>query len=146
MHFFYNGMIVDVDMMKVMRYERLKTQCPELAKANDHFLEYLEIGVCLGDLQLNIVLVVPDKRGKKIEYKLQVANYEPKNSSWAFIFLSRGGKKCGHYELLVKKHDAFFDNDETREIFERFQLEYPTRTIKPETQIHLIDVDDLYYI
>ena len=148
--YFYTGLIVDVDCMKVMRYEKLRSlQCSELAEAKDHFLEYLEIGTCLGDLPLNVVLVVAIKVKRKIEYQLRVVSYNPKNVNWTFIYLSKG-QRHGHYELLVKKSDAFFDIEETQEIFERFSressCEYPTMTISPETQISMIDRHDLRYI
>lgn len=136
--YFSYGMIYETSVLKMMRDEILKKVSAKLVDVEDHYLEYLEVGLCLRDLALNVVMVVQNKK----EYDLRVVNYCEKNVEWCFVLMSSQGR---HYELLTKKNDAFFGIEESKRIFKRCGYEYPINTTKAENQIGILDPQDLLY-
>jgi len=140
-YYLQTGVLFTLEELNVKSYEFF-------GETPRHYLEYLEVGILLRELDLNFAVIVQSdvkktgtKRQKRV-YPVYPVNYKA-GRSWCFSLMSQRGL---HYELLViaegKNRRLTFFEKEAKEIFESCGVEYPSITVDPCNQIVLLDKND----
>lgn len=158
LHFLLENKVYSLDMLKDYRHKALdRVQVGEnlrleLQYMDDHYLEYLEIGLYMSDWNVNAGVIVQTnikagtKRARRI-YPVRVMNYRPEIAMWVFILMS---KNAHHYELLTvlgedQHHQALFTADQAREIFMASESEFPTNAINAANQTWALEYADFQF-